>query len=379
MDPNSILLVTITVLVALMTIGVWGILFALVKSQSGSNAERTAAIRGISEECAEADKVLSSSSAKTMNAHTLRSALAPRIDHIQKMLTANMHLLDVYFVKYTESRLAAFSAILSSSEPAGVFPIDKFLSEAKPAGEGADKQEEGPKDALAQGLEQRLRAEPSPHETVLVKEQDQQEPPAMDLRTGIITVAQEEASPPVVKKPSAAEKAPERLVKRSAAQQPKKMPEPGQAPAAKPAPSPAPSAAAAEEVFDFEKEISAHPRVAPAEYGHSSLSPFGPTGTRGVDVPLARDFQGSEAPDTKILQTDKTMRYDKEELTGYAGMPESIVVEGGEPVKAKAAAPKKTDAVHAPDADRDAKREDAMISGEDIENTLDSFFGLGDK
>jgi hypothetical protein len=373
MDPNSILLVTITVLVALMTIGVWGILFALVKSQSGSNAERTAAIRGISEECAEADKVLSSSAAKTMNAHTLRSALAPRIDRVQKLLAANMHILDVYFVKYTESRLAAFSATLSSSESAGVFPIDKFLSETKPAGEGADKQETGPTDVLAQDLKQRLQAEPSPHETVLVNEQEQQEPPAMDLRTGIITVAQEEASPPVAKKP-------ERVMKKPAVQQPKKMPEPGQAPAAKPAPSAAPSAAAAEEAFDFEKEISAHPRRAPAEFGHSSLSPFGPTGTRGVDVPLARDFQGSDAPDTKILQSDKTMRYDKEELTGYAGMPESIVVEGGEPVKAKAAAPKKTDAVHAgPDADRNAKHEDAMISGEDIENTLDSFFGLGDK
>jgi hypothetical protein len=348
MDPSSILLVTITVLIALMTIGVWGILFALVKSQSRANAERAAAIRGISEECAEAEKVLSSSAAKAMNPHTMRSALAPRIDKIQKMLTANMHILDVYFVKYTESRLAAFSAALSSSGPAGVFPIDKFLSETKPAGEQADKKDAGPTESLVQDLRQRLHAEPSssgkpeqrPAETVLVKDHDLQEPPAIDLRTGIITVAQEEASPPVAKKP-------ERVMKKPAVPQPKKMPDP----------KPEPSAGAIEEVFDFEKEISAHPRVAPAGYGHSSL-------------------------DTKVLQSDKTMRYDKEELSGYAGIPESIVVEGGEPVKAKApsaaAAAKKPDVLHAA-PEPEAKHEDAMISGEDIENTLDSFFGLGDK
>jgi hypothetical protein len=357
MDPNSILLITITVLVAIMTIGVWGILFALARSRTTGNSERTAAVRAIAEECAEAEKVLSSSAAKAMNAHSLKSALLPRIEKIQKMLATNMYLLDVYFVKYTESRLAAFQASFASPEPGAVFPIDKFLSDTKIAAVAAEKQEKPPipdildivpkmapaaapkENAFVDNLRARIEAAPvipPPHETVLVSNDDKREPaepPEIDLRTGIITVSQEE---PKQAKPAIAGKQPAPAkpeAKRTPVVLTKKKP-------AQPAPAPAP-----EEAFDFEKVISA-----------KAGQPKGEDLTQG-------------ARDTQALHTEKTLRWDKDELARMAGKPESIVVEGAESAVTNHAA-------RTPEA---PKHEEAMISGEDIENTLDSFFGLGDK
>ena len=346
MDPNGILLITITVFVAFMTIGVWGILFALVRSRGRANDERNAAIRSITEECAEADKVLSSSAKTSMSAHSLKSALLPKIEKILKMLTTNMHILDVYFVKYTESRIAAFQEALvsSESEPAAapLFPIDKFLSETKPA---AAFLEPVPgalsSDAIVEDIRRRSRAEAvKSSDTVLVKGKEREEPiepPAIDLRTGIITVAQEEPrQPPVAATP-----------KKKPILMPKKQ-------------SP-------EDAFDFEKEISSRVGDAmQADLGQGTLHPVG----------------YGEAPETKVIHTEhteKTMRWDRDELKGMAGKPESIVVEGTEQVKVDkpegATKPAGTNAAPQPGA----KGDDAIFSGEDIENTLDSFFGLGDK
>jgi hypothetical protein len=320
MDQNGILLIVITVLVAFMAIGVWGILFALVRSRSRANDERNAAIRGITEECVEADRVLSSSAKTGMSVHTLKSALLPKIDKILKMLTANMHILDVYFVKYTESRVAAFQEALASSDASPLFPIDKFLAETK--------------------------APSKPSDTILVKgnaREEQAEPPAIDLRTGIITVSQEEPKQPKpaeklrVNKPVARE-----VVSAS-------FPPPSRkAPVQPPSKKPAEPVAAGEEEFDFEKEIAAR-----------------------VDSAIKADL-GQGALDTKALHTEKTMRWDRDELKGLAGRPESIVVEGAERKTSAAAKPAVPPAAPKPEA----KSDDAMISGEDIENTLDSFFGL---
>jgi hypothetical protein len=371
MDSNSILLVAIAILVTFMTIGVWGILFALAKSRGGANAEQSAAIRGITEDCAEADRVLSSTSAKAMNAHSLKSALSPKIEKIQKMLTMNMHLLDVYFVKYTESRLAVYQAALAASEPSPLFPLDKFLSETKtkPDDKSIDRPRDllpedlrRPSEAEAHDLRSRIEALPlapsSPPETVLVKGKgnvEPIEPPEIDLRTGIITVSQEEPrqakahEQPLGIKPAAkaAEmQQPAPKAKKTIAQPPKKKPEP------KP---PVLPVSAEEDVFDFEREIA-------SKVDHATVSDIG----RG-------------ALDTRALHTEKTMKWDREELSGFAGKPEAIVVEGAEQTKAGKQAEKPRDKPMDVTTGAEAKGEDGMISGEDIENTLDSFFGLGDK
>jgi hypothetical protein len=369
MDSNSILLVAIAILVTFMTIGVWGILFALAKSRGGANAEQSAAIRGITEDCAEADRVLSSTSAKAMNAHGLKSALSPKIEKIQKMLTINMHLLDVYFVKYTESRLAVYQAALAASEPSLLFPLDKFLTETKtkpdekPIDRPQDLRPEDlrrrPSEAEANDLRMRIEAAPSsPPETVLVKGKgnvEPIEPPEIDLRTGIITVSQGEprqanAHEQTLEMKPAAKTAeiqqPVPKAKKTIVQPPKKKPEP------KPSVLPV---SAEEDVFDFEREIA-------SKVDNATVSEVG----RG-------------ALDTRAFHTEKTMKWDREELSGFAGKPEAIVVEGAEQAKSGKQSEKPMDKHIDTTTGAEAKGEDAMISGEDIENTLDSFFGLGDK
>jgi hypothetical protein len=202
-------------------------------------------------------------------------------------------------------------------------------------------------EAFAYSLKSRIESMPhvpAPQETALVKEkapEEQFEPPAIDLRTGVITVVQDEPKQekPVEHKPASTrgpEKSSAPRVQRAPAKPLKKKPEQ--------------RVTEPEEEFDFEKEIAAN-----------------------VDVAINADF-GRGALDTKELHTEKTMRWDKEELTGMAGKPESIVVEGTEAVKAKAASDQKQSS-----GMPDAAHEQTMISGEDIESTLDSFFGLGNK
>jgi hypothetical protein len=287
-----------------------------------------------------------------MSAHSLKSALLPKIEKILKMLTVNMHILDVYFVKYTESRIAAFQEALVSSEPStpAAFPIDKFLSETRPTAGNMP---------TVQDLRSRVEAMPAvmtPPDTVLVKEKErtepvEAEPPAIDLRTGIITVAQEE---PKQAKPAAVP------TKKTQVPAPKKK-------IVRPVPS-------ADEVFDFEKEMS-------ARSDHAAPPPFGPPGTFGsVDVVAPPPFGDVVAPDRKALHTEKTMKWDRDELKGLAaGKPESIVVEGTEQVKADTPKSLTSGAPKTAAPQPDAKNDDIMISGEDIENTLDSFFGLEDR
>jgi hypothetical protein len=292
------------------------------------------------------------------------------------MLTTNMHILDVYFVKYTESRIAAFQEALvsSESEPAAapVFPIDKFLSETKPAAVSAEKIPFGFSLESPLSLSSGLPPDKAEHlsqgllrDTVLVKEKEEpMEPPAIDLRTGIITVSQEE---PKQAKPAETRTRPDSAKAKPAAGVIKKKPV--LAPKNQPHPfgyveTPPPAAPGAEDAFDFEKEISTHVGNAMQEdLGQGALHPVG----------------YGEAPDTKALYTEKTMRWDRDELKGMAGKPESIVVEGTEQVKADkpegATKPAGTNTTPQPGA----KGDDAIFSGEDIENTLDSFFGLGDK
>jgi hypothetical protein len=350
MNPNGILMITITILVALTTMGVWGILFALVRSHGVAGAERNGVIRALSEECGEADAMLSPSAAKAMNGHALRSALSPKSEKIQKMLTANLHILDVYFVKYTEGRLAAYQAALAASETGLSFPIDKFLADSKPVITTAEVSSGS--GSVAHDLKARVEAMPVTVAPVIEKEEPE-EPPAIDLRTGIITVSKEEliqvkpSAPAPVKKPAAKPSADETKVP---AQMIRKAPVPEQKKKPEPPASVSKATVEAEEIFDFEKEIS------------------------------AKVIQMTRPADPKPVPMEKTMRWDKSELSGFAGKPEAIVVEGAEShVKGAPSAQAKKSGAQEVVPQTDAKAEEPMISGEDIENTLDSFFGLGDR
>lgn len=117
---------------ALVSSGVWITLLVIGRARNQLDRSRNQMMQGIAEESAEADKVFSSSVSKAMNAHALRSALLPRIEKMQKSLTANMHMLDVYFVKYMESRIASYRSVLDGGEagPAEL-TVDKYLTGVK--------------------------------------------------------------------------------------------------------------------------------------------------------------------------------------------------------------------------------------------------------
>jgi hypothetical protein len=319
-------------------------------------------MQGISEESAEADKVLSSSVSKAMNAHAMRSALLPRIEKMQKLLTGNMHMLDVYFVKYMESRIASYRSVLDSGEVGSTeLAVDKYLAEAKRkktdtstsiAEEIKSRVESlGPtvsaassvvKEAGSVVVEQKsVSATP-----IAPKSPTSLEPPALDLRTGIITVSEDAeekfAKKPIPPKAPAAAPEPKPVAKEIKEAKPA---------AVKPAPAaPAPKSPEAEEFFDLEKAM-----------GPSSKS------KTSESVPLPADTQALHAE-----RIEKTMQWDRSQLMGAASShPESVVVEGAEISRKAAAAPaaKKTEV-------SDHEGEEPIISGEDIENTLDSFFGL---
>lgn len=245
--------------------GVWAVLLALVRSERKNVRERNAVMRGITEECAEAEKIISSPAAKTMDAPGLRSALSPKVEKIRRTLMTNMHILDIYFVKYVESLADAYQRMYSETG----------AQEALPSAARADVPEVSPA------------------------------PPAVDLL--------EKQKVPIKE----------------------------------------------EEEFNLEKEI-----------------------TSTVEKKI-REEARRPVPETKPAATEKTIQWDRNELLGLASRPEAIVVEGIEEAKPAAAGQKKTGAETAPSPSPSKKEEkkpegskEDMVSGEDIVNKLDSFFGF---
>jgi hypothetical protein len=112
-----------------------------------------------------------------------------------------------------------------------------------------------------------------------------------------------------------------------------------------------------EEAFDFEK-AAARAQQKPAP------QPRGQLDTRSLSVD----------------HSEQTLQWDRSQLSAAAAPPEAIVVEGAEVTRKTAPperVPRPAPGQPAPPAPGAAKN--PIISGEDIENTMDSFFGLGDQ
>jgi hypothetical protein len=318
MNDTVVLICIGFIIGALVSSGVWITLLVIGRARNQLDRAKNQLMQGIAEESAEADKVLSSSVSKAMNAHAMRSALLPKIEKMQKSLTANMHMLDVYFVKYMEGRIVSYRSVLDGGEAGSAeLAVDKYLAEAK----------------LKKNDTSTSIAEESKSRVELLA-------PAVSAAT---SVAPREASPVIVEQkisPAAPLSKPVAKEIKVAAAKPGPA-----APAQKPSKAPA-----SEEFFDLEKAMG------PALKNKASES-----------VPLPADTQALHAE-----RIEKTMQWDRNQLMGAASShSESILVEGAEISQKSAPVPvaKKAET-------SDHAGEESIISGEDIENTLDSFFGL---
>lgn len=328
---DTVILVGIgLILGALLSSGVWLVLYVINKAERQLAHERNLIMKAIADEAAEADKVLSSEVSKAMNAHALRSALLPKIDKMHKMLTSNMHSLDIYFVKYMELRIAWYT---SSFEGQGQEP-----PAAAAAGYPAEASPRQPEAAPEEFAVPEMRPRP---QQPAVHPQNIYRPPAMpQAQPEEETIQVAPRAPlgqrtgsmppwPGAAKPPAAEQKP--------VQRPIKMPQPK------------------EEPFDFEKAMGTKAQQRPA------IQPGGQLDTRALSVD----------------HSEKTLQWDRSQLTGAAAPPEAIVVEGAEVARKAVPAPERK--ARPPAAPGVADKSQNSITGEDIENTMDSFFGLGDK
>lgn len=306
MNETVILVGIGLILGALLSSGVWLVLYVINKAERQLARERNLIMKAIADESAEADKVLSSEVSKSMNAHALRSALLPKIDKMNKLLTANMHSLDIYFVKYMELRIAWYKASFEEEGAPAEVAADRF------PGDTAPKQAAAAPEAVVQDIRTRMQSSTPP---------PLQRAPAMPQWPGAA-------------KPPAAEQKP--------APRPIKMPPPVRPPQPK------------EEAFDFERAMGAKAQQKPA------VQPGGQLDTRALSVD----------------HSEKTLQWDRSQLTGAAAPPEAIVVEGAEVTRKTVPPPERKERPAPPGA---ADKSQNPITGEDIESTMDSFFGLGDK
>jgi hypothetical protein len=429
---NTVLLVAIGfILGSFLASAGWIVLFMMIKAERQLLHEKGLIMQAIADEAADADKVLSSTVLKAMNTHALRSALLPKVDKIKRQLTTNMHVLDIYFVKYMELRISEYKKIYESGDSTPSLTVDKFLNEAKPV------QAEVAPESHSQDLRVRMRvgsfdpqlkAENVPTNMIskdetfirLPKVPTEQktvpptidpeitaapeklpeppEPTLIDHRTGIITVSDEareqkptreyviEKAPSVaaVSKPQVEEKkftpSPENIAKSAVAldttfdlkspvalgkykpprMEEKKEEEFDLEAAVEPCPDSIPKPAVVEEdAFDFEAAVGA--------------------GQKKPD-------KTPRPPDTRPLQgfsTDKTLVWDRQQLSGASAPAEEIFVEGAEisGIPKVAEVPTGSASVSTSSEELVAADNDdgPMISGEDIEHTLDSFFGLDKK
>jgi|GEM_PF-2720360 hypothetical protein len=373
MNDTVILLGIGVILGALLSSGVWLVLFVFRKAERQLAREKSLVVKAVAEESAEADKVLSSAVAKSMNAHALRSALSPKIDKMQKMLTENMHVLDIYFVKYMESRIAEFRAAFGAGDPVRPRPAeDRYVGEAGPdrtdtsasvaEDYGARFESRTPPLSGAARTAPMNVSRPSPEEETIAVQPvapagharmstvQRVEPPPTDVRLGVIRVTEDVAEQRLKREP---------LPTRPQPRPPAPIPQTAER---RPAPQAVPRPARPEapktperelQAFDFEKE-------------------FGATVDKKARQEIVRP---PEARAPHADRTEKTLQWDRTQLMGAAAVPpEAIVVEGAEIArKQPGPAPKK------PPSPASNKEDNPIISGEDIESTMDSFFGLGDK
>ena len=110
------------VLGCVLTSGVWAIIQALSKNERRLAKQRHTAMQEIAAECAEIDGKISVTALKATSAVSVLTALAPRIEKVNKMLTINMPFFDVYFVKYIEALIARYEAVVLPVEQAAPAP-----------------------------------------------------------------------------------------------------------------------------------------------------------------------------------------------------------------------------------------------------------------
>jgi hypothetical protein len=310
--------------------GVWAVLLALVRSERKTARERNAALREITEECAEAEKIIAASSTGAHAAQGLGPALSPKVEKIRKALTVNMPFLDVYFIKYIEGCLANYQRLSAEGgEEKRTFSIDKYLSEPK-------------------------QSPPSVVESAV-----------KDIRSriekGIATA--EEALPPKPKPITPAAKEP-----------------------------PVREKPAAVDVFDAETLIAAGigkkpPAEPPAIDLRTGIITVEEDKEEKRPVePRRKKEEKKPSPEIRPAVAEKTIQWDRSELLGLASKPEAIVVQSTVEIKpgATVRVQPKAEAVVPPSPPKPAVKEEKkpeegkadMISGEDIVSKLDSFFGI---
>lgn len=114
---------------AVIASGVWAILWVVSKNENRIAKQRSEVMQDIAADCAEIDSRTASHAMKTTTDEAFQSTVSSRIRTISRKLTTNMHLLDVYYVKYIESLVAQYRRDLetSASGPAAA-PKDKASS-----------------------------------------------------------------------------------------------------------------------------------------------------------------------------------------------------------------------------------------------------------
>ena len=106
--------------------GVWGILWALLKSERRAYKSSLAIMQDLATECAEIENFIVSKGINKITKTDFQSSVSSRLDKITKKLSSHMDFFDVYYVKYIESLIARYRQELLASEKS-----DQSVKEAK--------------------------------------------------------------------------------------------------------------------------------------------------------------------------------------------------------------------------------------------------------
>jgi hypothetical protein len=125
---------------AVIASGLWALLWALLKNERRDAKQRTTIMEEIAVDCAEIENQIVSRTMNKSSASTFRSAVSPRLDKITKKLATNMHIVDVYYVKYVESLIERYRlALLDHDDKAGAAKIEKQIAVDEIDSEHLDK------------------------------------------------------------------------------------------------------------------------------------------------------------------------------------------------------------------------------------------------
>ena len=115
MGPSEISLISGILIGVVVCSIIWGVVIGILKKNAGKSIrKRDGVIRSIAGLLADIDTFVASYRAGLINNAELRRSITPKLDSVNRSFKLNMHILDIFYLKYIETLINEYNRIALS-------------------------------------------------------------------------------------------------------------------------------------------------------------------------------------------------------------------------------------------------------------------------